>query len=229
MINLFVLESVKFLGIELYDKKGLLELLIKFSFNLLVIWFIVRLLYYPKTQRKDYLFTYLVLGVVIFLICFLLSSVKLQMGFALGLFAIFGIIRYRTDSIPIKEMTYLFVVIGISIINALANKKISYAELFFTNLIIVIVIYGLEKVWLLKQEFCKVVTYEKIELIKPEKREELIADLSQRTGLKINRIEIGELDFLKDSAEINIYYYADKNTVNQADAKSFYKSADDDD
>jgi hypothetical protein len=229
MINMVILESAKFLGIELYDKKGLLELFIKFFFNLLVIWFIVRLLYYPHTKRKDYLFTYIVLSVLIFLICFLLSSVKLQMGFALGLFAIFGIIRYRTDAIPIKEMTYLFVTIGVSIINALANKKISYSELLFTNLVIIIVIYCLERVWLLRQEFCKVVTYEKIELIKPEKNEELLADLKQRTGLNINRIEIGELDFLKDTATINIYYYGDKNTINLADAKGSKNNDDDDD
>jgi hypothetical protein len=229
MINLFISESIKFLGIELYDKKGLMELLIKFSFNLLVVWFIVRVLYYPRTRRKDYLFTYIVLSVIIFLICILLSSVKLQMGFALGLFAIFGIIRYRTDSIPIKEMTYLFVIIGISIINALANKKISYSELLFTNFVIVFVIYCLEKVWLQRQEFCKIIKYEKIELIKPEKNKELLEDLKQRTGLTINRIEIGEIDFLRDTAKINVYYYGDSNAVNLADTPASHGKDDDDD
>ncbi len=223
-----ICDSVKFLGIQLFDKKGFFELLLKFSFNLVVVSFIVRLLYYPLTRRKDYLFTYIVLSAIIFLICFLLSSVKLQMGFALGLFAIFGIIRYRTNAIPIKEMTYLFVIIGISIINALANKKISYAELLFTNVIIIAIIYCLEKVWLLRHESCKLVKYEKIELIKPEKYNELIEDLQNRTGLKINRIEIGEIDFLRDTVRINVYYYGDKNHINLTDAREAYDLDDDD-
>jgi hypothetical protein len=151
------------------------------------------------------------------------------MGFALGLFAIFGIIRYRTDSIPIKEMTYLFVIIGISIINALANKKISYSELLFTNFIIVVVIYCLEKVWLQRQEFCKIIKYEKIELIKPEKNKELLEDIQQRTGLTINRIEIGEVDFLRDTALLNVYYYGDGNAVNLADLPQSHGNNDDDD
>ena len=151
------------------------------------------------------------------------------MGFALGLFAVFGILRYRTNPMPIKEMTYLFVVIGISIINSLTNKKVSYAEVLFTNIAIVLVIYGLEKVWLLRHESCKLVTYEKIDLIKPEKHNELMADLQERTGLKINRIEIGKIDFLRDTARIMIYYYSDENQVNQADEGRIYNGDGDDD
>jgi len=219
MIHLDIAEGIKFLGIELYDKKGLLELLIKFSFNLLVIWFIVRVIYFPRTRSKDYMFTYIVLSSLIFLVCFLLSSVKLQMGFALGLFAIFNIIRYRTNSISIKEMTYLFVIIGMSIINALANKKISYAELLFTNIIVITVIYALESSWFFTHESCKIIRYEKIDLIKPEKHEELLADLQVRTGLKINRIQIGGIDFLRDTAIVFIYYNLEGNTINVADSK----------
>jgi len=227
---MIILEGTKFLGIDLFDKKGFVELAIKFAFNLLVIGIIVGALYFPKTRRKDYLFSYIVLSSLIFLVCFLLSNVKLQIGFALGLFAIFGIIRYRTDSIPIKEMTYLFIVIGVSIINALANKKISYAELLFTNLVVIIVIYCLESVWFIRHESCKIIRYEKIDLIKPEKRDELLADLTLRTGLKINRIEIGEIDFLRDTAIIFVYYYGDRNTINLADSGNAYvRPMDDDD
>lgn len=223
------IETIKFLGIELIDKKDFFELLIRLTFNLLVVGVIVRLLYYPAARRKDYLFTFILLSTIVFLICFMLSNVKLQMGFALGLFAVFGILRYRTNPMPIKEMTYLFVVIGISIINSLTNKKVSYAEVLFTNLAIVLVIYGLEKVWLLRHESCKLVTYEKIDLIKPEKHNELMADLKERTGLKINRIEIGKIDFLRDTARIMIYYYSDENQVNQADEGRVYNGDGDDD
>ena len=142
--------------------------------------------------------------------CFRLESVKLQMGFALGLFAVFGIIRYRTDAIPIKEMTYLFVVIGMSVMNALINKKISLVELSFANLVIIGATYGLEKVWLLRHEAQKIIVYENIDLIKVGREEEMIADIELRTGIKVNRFEIGKIDFLRDTALIKIYFYEDE-------------------
>jgi hypothetical protein len=188
---------------------------------------IVRSLYYPQARRKDYLFAFLMISTVVFLLCILLESVKLQLGFAFGLFAIFGIIRYRTNSIPIKEMTYLFVLIGVSVVNALANKKISWVELLFTNLIITGIIYGLEKLWLLKHESSKVVVYEKIDLIKPEKYDLLKKDLEERTGLKINRIEVGRIDFLRDTAKLVIHYF--ESDVNQADDSDNAYGKDDDD
>ena len=151
------------------------------------------------------------ISLTVFILCILLDNVKLELGFALGLFAIFGIIRYRTDPIPIKEMTYLFLVIGVSVLNFLANKKISHAELLLGNFLIIAITYGLEKIWLLKHETRKNITYEKIELIVPERREELIADLSKRTGLDIIRIEIRRIDFLKDTANIRIFYYEEDN------------------
>jgi hypothetical protein len=193
-------------NIELINFQDLGELFFRFLFNLGVIFTIIRFIYYPIRKRKDYLFTYILISSVIFLLCFLLDNVKIEIGFALGLFAIFGIIRYRTRQIPIKEMTYLFLVIGISVINALSNKKISYAELAITNLLLILVTYILERLMLLRHESSKVINYEKIELIKPENREKLIRDLQQRTGLTINRLEIGKIDFLRDSARINIYY-----------------------
>ena len=142
--------------------------------------------------------------------CFMLESVKLQMGFALGLFAVFGIIRYRTDAIPIKEMTYLFVVIGMSVMNALINKKISLVELSFANLVIIGATYGLERVWLLRHEAQKIIVYEKIDLIKVGREEEMKADIEERTGIKVNRFEIGKIDFLRDTALIKIYFFEDE-------------------
>ena len=202
-----LLEGLEFLGTPLWDSEDFLKLLIKGAFNLGIVILIVRYIYYPATKNKDYLFTYLLISLTVFLLCILLDSVKLQLGFALGLFAIFGIIRYRTDPIPIKEMTYLFLVIGISVVNALANKKISYAELVFANLLIVFVTYGMEKIWLLRHESRKNIIYEKIELIKPERREELIEDLKERTGIDIIRVEIRRIDFLRDVANVRIFYY----------------------
>jgi len=216
MINIFI-TIIDIFGLEFINVPDFLELIIRFVFNMAVTVIIVRYLYYPAVKRKDYLFTYILISGVIFLLCFLLENVKLQIGFALGLFAIFGIIRYRTNPIPIKEMTYLFVIIGISVINALANKKVSYMELLFTNIAIIFIVYGLEKIWLLKHESTKTINYEKIELIKPENRQLLMKDLEERTGLKINRVEIGRIDFLRDTARIKIYYFVSENEVNLAD------------
>ena len=202
-------QSKQYLGTPIFDKEDFWKLLIKGLFNLLIILVIVRYIYYPVTRNKDYLFTYLLISLTVFLLCFLLDNVKIELAFALGLFAIFGIIRYRTDPIPIKEMTYLFIVIGISVVNALANKKISYAELVFANLLIVFVTFGMERLWLLKHETRKNITYEKIDLIVPEKRKELMKDLRNRTGIDIIRIEIRRIDFLRDIANIRIFYYED--------------------
>jgi len=193
----------------------------------------VRWLYYSTTKRKDYLFTYILISTLIFLLCYLLASVKLQIGFALGLFAIFGIIRYRTSSIPIKEMTYLFLTIGVSIINALADTKTSVAEVLFTNFVIIAITFCMEKIWLLKHELTKTIIYEKIDLIKPEKHPELMEDLKERTGIKnIKRIEIGKIDFLKDSCTIQIFFdvkgYQVVN-VGQIDSKKYNREDDDDD
>jgi hypothetical protein len=197
----------EFLNIELMYWEDFLDLVIRTTFNMLVVIYLVRYLYYKITPRKDYLFTYILIGLVVFFMCFLLENIRIELGFALGLFAIFGIIRYRTRQIPIREMTYLFLVIGISVINALSNRKVSYAELLFTNIALVGITYLLEKVFLLKHESKKVINYENVELVKPENREQLIQDLEARTGLKINRVEIGRIDYLRDSARVFIYYF----------------------
>ena len=132
------------------------------------------------------------------------------MGFALGLFAVFGILRYRTEAIPIRQMTYLFIVIGISMINALANKSISILELIFTNSIITVITYLIDRVWFQSLEETKSITYEKIELIKPERETELINDLKERTGLPIHAVKIDKVDFLRDTAQITIYFQPPK-------------------
>lgn len=199
--------NMQIFNTEIINSADLIALVLRFGFNLLVSLVLVRILYYKGSRRKDYLFTYMMFSTVIFLLCYLLESVKLELGFALGLFAIFGIIRYRTTTIPIKEMTYLFVIIGVSVINALANDKISYSELFFTNLAIVSIVWGFERIWLLRHESTKMILYEKIDLIKPENHRLLLQDLNERTGLDINRIEVGKINFMRDTAEIKIYYY----------------------
>ena len=144
---LILLDSIEFLGTPLFDPEDFWKLIVKTVFNLIIITIIIRYIYYPVTKNKDYLFTYFLISMTVFLLCVLLDSVKLQLGFALGLFAIFGIIRYRTDPIPIKEMTYLFIVITIGVINALSGAEVSYSALLFTNITLVSLTYFLERYW----------------------------------------------------------------------------------
>lgn len=186
----------------------LIEFMIRVSLNFAVTLYVIRYIYYPVTKRKDYFFTYMLISIVIFFLVYLLGDAQIKMGFAFGMFAIFGIIRYRTNPIPTKEMTYLFVVIGLSVINAITNEKLSIIEVVFANAIIVLLTYVLEKIWLTKQDISKTITYERIELIRPERSEELINDLRERTGLDIHRVEIGSIDFLRDIVKIRIFFYA---------------------
>lgn len=215
--------------IEILDWQGLVHLLVRFLFNLTVVLLLVRYLYYNSTRRKDYLFTYILISLVVFFMCYLLENIKLEIGFALGLFAIFAIIRYRTRQIPTREMTYLFLVIGISVINALSNTKVSILELIFTNLTMIIITYLLERVFLLKHEIRKIITYDKINLIQVSKRAELISDLELRTGLKINRVEVGRIDFMRDTAQISLYYFESDNCHDQDDDGTIMINEDDDD
>jgi hypothetical protein len=216
-------------GNGMFGLTGMPELVIRFGMNLAVILILVRWLYYSTTRRKDYLFTYLLISSVVFLLCYMLESVSLQIGFALGLFAIFGIIRYRTNPMPIKEMTYLFLVIGISVINALTTGT-GWMEIVFANVIIVLITIGLEKVWLLRHISSKSIVYEKINLIVPEKYDEMIADLRERTGLReIKKVEIGEINFLKDTCRMIIYYEDRGKAVNLADQYGYVKPDDNDD
>jgi hypothetical protein len=199
-------EELRFLGIKLINFSDFTELLVRLAFNSIVVLLIIHFMYSKYSRKKDFYFSYIAIGLVVFLLCFLLNSVKLELGFALGLFAIFGIIRYRTDAIPIKEMTYLFVVIGVSVINALANKKVSYAELLLTNSVILGILWILEKRLLLKQEHCFNLIYENIENVKLFSDEELIADLKERTGRDIKRFEIKKMDYMRDVVDLTLYY-----------------------
>ena len=215
------------LNIELMNWEDFLDLLLRTVFNLLVVLYLVRYLYYKATPRKDYLFTYILISLVIFFMIFLLENINVSLGFALGLFAIFGIIRYRTMQIPIREMTYLFLVIGISVINSLANRKVSYAELLFTNIAVISITYMLEKVFLLKHESKKTIIYENVELIKPQNRDDLIRDLEDRTGLTINRVEIGRIDYLRDSARVFIYFFEEDNWTSAEEDQPILDDGDD--
>jgi hypothetical protein len=228
-MDLSVPDAVNIAGIHIIDLPGFIEFVLRFFLNFTVIMILVRWLYYSATKRKDYLFTYILISSVVFLLCFLLESVKLQIGFALGMFAIFGIIRYRTDALPIKEMTYLFLIIGVSVINALTNTETSLVDLLFTNFVIVFITYGLEKIWLIKHESSKLIIYEKINLIKEENYEELLKDLQERTGIKkINRVEVGKINFLRDICELTIFYYSDKISRGQTSDINSNNDEDDD-
>lgn len=206
MSSLLLNSGLELFNIELIKPDDFLELILRFVFNFVVTFIIVRVIYYPRTHRRDFFFTFVLISAVVFLMCFLLESVKLQLGFALGLFAVFGIIRYRTTTIQIKEMTYLFIVIGISVVNALANKKISYAELVFANLVIVLIAYLIENLKTMEPESYATILYERIELVTPVRKQELIADLETKMGVKISRIEISNIDYIRDTAKINVYF-----------------------
>ncbi|CAG5079570.1 DUF4956 domain-containing protein [Parvicella tangerina] len=186
------------------------KLLMRLAINFVFITIIVRFFYYKITKRKDYLFTYYLMGFIIFFICFSLKKLDIDTGMGLGLFAIFSIIRYRTNQIAIKEMTYLFIVIGLSVVNSLASNKISMTELAIINLFMLVLIYVLEYVWLLKHETRKTILFENIKLIDIRKEEQLKEELENRTGLSINRVEIGKINYLDDTAQVRIFYYDDE-------------------
>ena len=163
-----------FMNIPLFDSNALIELFLRFGFNMLICWVIIRYFYYRKSERKDFVFTFSLFSVTIFLLIYLLNSVKLEIGMGLGLFAIFGILRYRTEQVSIREMTYLFAIIGISVINGLA-LTVSYSALVVTNLIFIVVTFLESRIYV-KRSSSKIILFEKIELIRPDKMEELKAD-----------------------------------------------------
>ena len=194
----------------------LIKIAQKFSFRFLIdiifIIILLRFVYYKTYKRSDLFFTFFIFNIVIFLISFLLNRVELSMGAAFGLFAVFSMLRYRTEDISIKDMSYLFLVIAIGLITAITKIKdtpdgYEYLFLSIINLIVVISAYLFESNLLYKKENIQVIIYEKIELIKKEQNTELIDDLKIRTGLNIHRISIGQIDFLKDIAIIKVYYY----------------------
>jgi hypothetical protein len=192
-------------GLPLYQPDFWM-LLIRFAFNFAVLLVIVRWLYYRKPGDRDFAFTYLIFNPLIFFITYLMSGVKLEIGFAFGLFAVFSVLRYRTLTIPVKEMTYLFAVITIAVINALSTGNISYAELLFTNGSILALLAYLEYAWYKNALKSAIIQYEVIDNIHPDRHPILLEDLRQRTGLPIERFEILRTDFLRDTARIRIFY-----------------------
>jgi len=199
---------MEFLSIPLFDNdvyKLLFRFLTNTSFLTVIIWY----LYYRRTRRKEYLFTYYMIGIIIFFLCFSLKKLELDLGMAMGLFAVFGILRYRTQQIEIREMTYLFVVIGLSVINALVNRSMSYAEIFAANVGIAGSLALIEYACYHGAEMSRMVTYEIIENIKPANRPALKRDLEQRTGLTITRIIVGDINYLNDTAKLTIFFDKD--------------------
>lgn len=214
--------SYDFLGIPLFDGPSLWNLLLRFAFNLLVCWVITHFFYYKKARRRDYYFTFMLFSVVIYLLLFSLQNLSIEIGFALGLFAIFGMIRYRTTTIPVREMTYLFVIIGVSIINGFSMAT-SYATLGAANLLVVLTCWLLEGLGLSSREATKIILYEKIDLIRPDRRQELLDDLRLRTGLEITDVQVGSIDFLKDTAYLKVTYRPDDDLPNDIDMITKFK------
>ena len=205
------------------------ELGIRFAVNLLVCWLLVHFFYYRKSRRRDYYFTFMVFSSAMLTLLYIMGNVEVGVGLTLGLFAIFGVIRYRTETVPIREMTYLFVIIALAAVNGLAplyqiadlasapHYVLSWGNvgvMALVNAIIVLLIWVLESESLVKHTTTKLVLYDRIELIVPEKRSELIEDLEKRLGVKVDNVEIGHVDFLKDAAFIKVYYRLGKGEAN---------------
>ena len=213
--------------------QSITELCIRFFLNLIVCWILVQFFYYRKSRRRDYYFTFMVFSSAMLMLLYIMGNVEVGVGLTLGLFAIFGVIRYRTETVPIREMTYLFVIIALAAMNGLAPvyKLVGAAgtnphyELFtdgvaimlLSNLLVVLLIWVLESRKLLRHTSTKLILYDRIELIVPEKRAELVADIEKRTGLKVDNLEVGHVDFLKDAAFIKVYYSLDKDQTGSID------------
>lgn len=185
----------------------LLPMLGSLLLNSVVVWVLVHFFYYPKGHRRDYYFTFVLLSVSIFMLIYLLlgNSADMGIGAALGLFAIFGIIRYRTECVPIREMTYLFFIVALSVLNA-KTGDLNFMSRIIINLIMILVVWGAENHLSAYREGCKFVKYDNIDLIQPERYEELKADLEKRLGVKITRVDVGAVDFLTDMTMLRVFY-----------------------
>ena len=200
---------VELLGAEVFFNAADFGILLsRLALNLAFVFVLVRLIYYPIYKRRDYVFTYFMFNVITFLLCLLLRKVPIELGFALGLFAVFGILRYRTEPIGIRDLTYLFISIGIALINALANKIVSVADLLFVNSVIVGMPYVLERAFMAGDGGEKRVRYDRLELLKPGQEDALLTDLRERTGLEVRRVRILRMDLLRDTAELTVFYGA---------------------
>tara|TARA_B100000683_G_scaffold199889_1_gene193116 strand:+ start:1739 stop:2371 length:633 start_codon:yes stop_codon:yes gene_type:complete len=204
------MDSFDILGMPLLDMDSLKLLFFRFGVNILFAFVVIRLIYYRVNRNREFLFSLFLVNITVFFICIILMNVKIKTGVAFGLFAIFSILRYRTLPIPIKEMSFLFVIITIAVINSFTSKKISLAEIIAANTLIIVATYILEKIWLKNKLSKKMIVYEKIELIKTSQEEALINDLRERTGIDIVKYEVQNINFLRDTADIAIYYKDDK-------------------
>ena len=193
---------------------GLTDFLIAFALNLLTAVVVVRWIYYPKHRSKKYVFTFLAFNAIIFFVLSMMTSVEMSVGVGFGLFAIFSVLRYRTDPIPIREMTYLFIIAALPVINATVVSGGQWAQVLIANIAVICILFLLENELGFSFESSKSITFEKNNLIRPENRPLLIDDLEERTGLQIKRLEIGRINFLRDTARIRIYYDEDQQPVN---------------
>jgi hypothetical protein len=205
MIPLQIAQN-EFLGLDLFHPEGFWRLTFRFIINLTWIFLIARLLYYPKQKRPEYLFSFFLIGTIVFIICSLLKSVGLTTGFAVGLFAIFAVLRYRTNPIPVKEMTYFFIIIGISVGNSL-GEKISYVELLFCDVAIFLLTFSLEYFLFKKRFVRKTIVVQNIELTRPENYQKLLEELTALSGYKVEKAEIGRVDYIKKQARVRIYFH----------------------
>lgn len=180
--------------------------ILSFALNFIVALILVRFIYYPTTHNKQYVLTFLAFNTVIFFVLSFMNSIELGVGVGFGLFAIFSILRYRTDPIPIREMTYLFITAALPVMNSAGADGEIWPQLVSANIAILVIMYLLEKEWGFRYETSKRIVYEKIELVRPDRQAELVADLEERTGLKIKRVSVGKLNFMRDTADLRIYY-----------------------
>ncbi len=209
---------------EIAATHGWLEFITRFGINFLVIFILIRILYYPMSKNRDFLFTFFLFNIINFLICFLLSSAKLKMGFAFGLFAIFSILRYRTVTVPVREMGYFFVSVTLGIINSLTGVDDNYLLLGTANAIILLTAWIIDYQVKIVHENSKEIIYDRIDLIHPDKQEEMIEDIRKRTGLNVHRVEMIRIDFFKDVARMFVFYNSARN-----DTPSKGESASDED
>lgn len=181
-------------------------LLTGFAVNLLVALVVVRLIYFPANHNKDYVFTYLAFNTIIYFVMAFMTNAELSLGVGFGLFAIFSVLRYRTSTMSTREMTYLFVVIALPVINAMLMKANDLPMLALVDVIVAVVLWILEREWGFHYESRQSIRYDRLDLIAPKRRDEMLADLRQRTGLAIKRVEIGRLNMLNDTAELRVYF-----------------------
>ena len=186
--------------------QDLSTLLLRFSLDLIITFLIVKVVYRPTKNSASYQFTFYTFNILIFFVCYLMTSVKLDIGFAFGLFALFSIIRYRTDSIEITEMTYLFAIICIAVVNSISNNNMSVVELVLINIIILISMLVIDRAFFGEKLMMQRIQYEKIDLIKPEVRDKMLEDLRNRTGYDVVKVDVININFLNDTAEVKIYY-----------------------